>query len=209
MLSHSHKRIQRAAIWLFLLLGIVFFSQSILIQAKAIAAQILIKQSWQKSLDGVSKPAPWPWADTWPIARLVFPNHDQDLYALAGSQGTTLAFGPDHLDGSSLPGQSGTKIFSAHRDTHFQFFEHLELGDLLYLQNTYNKWTHYKISNIRIVDTETKDWLIDPSQDQVLLITCYPFHAVDTGGSLRFIATATPTIGELAEFSSPDIQYQF
>jgi len=179
----------------FFLFGLIFFSQSIWIQAKASTAQLLIERSWQATLsapNSTEHETPWPWADTWPVARLVFPQHGKELFALAGSNGTSLAFGPGHLDGSALPEEAGTKVFSAHRDTHFHFFSDIDHGDQVLMQSRDGKWQHLHITNTRIVDTEKEKWLLNLDSEKVLLITCYPFDAVDTGGPLRFVATAEP-----------------
>ena len=41
------------------------------IHAKAVLAQILLERAWQQTRDGGERVRPWPWADTWPVARLV------------------------------------------------------------------------------------------------------------------------------------------
>lgn len=192
-----NKPIRALTGWAFLILGIVFFSQSIWIQAKAVTAQVLIKQSWHDTLTNKTASPPWPWADTWPVARLVFPNHNRDLYALAGSHGSALAFGPGHLDGTRLPEEIGTKVFSAHRDTHFSFFEELALGDKVMMQNRNKDWSEYQISNTVVINSEKETFELDLSEEKLVLITCYPFNAIDAGGPLRFVATAKKVETEL------------
>jgi hypothetical protein len=59
------------------------------------------------TLSGGETVKPWPWADTWPIARLSAPRHGVDLFVLAGATGRTLAFGPGHVDGTARPGRPG------------------------------------------------------------------------------------------------------
>ena len=54
-----------------------------------------------------------------------------DLIVLAGGSGRTLAFGPGHLSASAMPGQVGNMIIAGHRDTHFQFLQKVEVGELL------------------------------------------------------------------------------
>ena len=43
------------------------------IQAKAWLAQSLIAHAWARTLSGERQAKPWPWADTWPVARLTVP----------------------------------------------------------------------------------------------------------------------------------------
>jgi sortase A len=41
------------------------------IYMKAQLAQVLLQRAWAGTLAGQRHVKPWPWADTWPIARLV------------------------------------------------------------------------------------------------------------------------------------------
>ena len=70
------------------------FGQGSYIHAKAKLAQSLIRGAWEKTLAGQKEVRPWPWADTWPVARLIVPRLKVDLFVLAGSSGRTMAFGP-------------------------------------------------------------------------------------------------------------------
>ena len=51
-----------------------------------------------------------------PVGRLEFVRQRQSMIVLAGDTGRVLAFGPGHRPGSSLPGDSGNSVISAHRD---------------------------------------------------------------------------------------------
>ena len=82
------------------------------IHAKAWLAQRLIASAWNRSLASGAAAKPWPWADTYPVARLEAPRQKQSLMVLAGSSGRTLAFGPGHVEGTPLPGE--TEIGRAH-----------------------------------------------------------------------------------------------
>ena len=99
------------------LLGLWQVSAGLWIHAKAQLAQILIESAWNKTLVDQHAHKPWPWADTWPVARMH--TADEELYILEGAQGNSLAFGPGHLQGSVLPGKKGISIIGGHRDTHF------------------------------------------------------------------------------------------
>ena len=101
------------------------------IPIKAEVAQVLLQRAWSKSVDGHAQTRPWPWADTWPVARLTATSHDVDLIVLAGGSGRTLAFGPGHLGASALPGEIGNMVIAGHRDTHFAFLQEVRRGDRL------------------------------------------------------------------------------
>jgi hypothetical protein len=89
------------------------------IKAKAWLAPVLIERAWEESLAKSGPVPPWPWADTWPVARLQVPAAGVNLLVLAGDSGNALAFGPGHARASAQPGQSGTVVIGGHRDTHF------------------------------------------------------------------------------------------
>jgi sortase A len=88
---------------------------------------------------------PWPWADTYPIARLLAPAHDVDLVVVAGAAKATLALGPAHHQGSALPGQPGNTVVSAPRDTHFRFLRQLAAGDELIVEIATGQRMHYRV----------------------------------------------------------------
>ena len=64
------------------------------IHVKARLAQTLLHRAWERTIAGETHVKPWPWADTWPVARLRVPAHGIDLVVLDGMTGRTLAFAP-------------------------------------------------------------------------------------------------------------------
>ena len=80
---------QRALSWLSALLlttGVVQGVRGGWIHAKAGLAQVLLHRSWERTRAGGVEEKPWPWADTWPVARLTATSHDVDLIVV-GSHG--------------------------------------------------------------------------------------------------------------------------
>jgi len=174
------------------------------IQGKAIVAQQLLNSSWNRTLinpgkfDSKNKKSsgqkainnkPWPWADTWPVAKLIVPQHDIEQIVLAGDSGSSLAFGPGHSLESAAPNTRGTTMISGHRDTHFEFIDDVEVNDAIYLQ-TADKTTRYQVYDLRIVDSKTYTVQPDTGEQTLVLTTCYPFDAVSSGGSLRYLVFA-------------------
>jgi sortase A len=176
----------------FVLIVVValLWGTSLWIHAKAHLAQYLIQEAWRSTLDSGEAKKPWPWADTWPVAQLTFPNQNKSLFILAGSHGTSLAFGPGHIDGTSLPGQSGTIVFSGHRDTHFRFLKNVAIKQRIQMIDNAGNLTHYKVRELRIVDSSKQDWLIDQSKNELHLITCFPFDSANLNPSKRYIVIA-------------------
>lgn len=168
------------------------------IQGKAIIAQQLLNYSWNQALNDLSndkKPKPhkpWPWADTWPVAKLIVPQHHVEQIILAGDSGSSLAFGPGHSFASATPNSAGTTVISAHRDTHFQFLKDIKINETFYLQ-TADKTTRYHVYDLLVVDSRTYTIQTNTNNQTLVLVTCYPFDAVTAGGSLRYLVFAMKT----------------
>jgi sortase A len=133
---------------------------------------------------------PWPWADTWPVARLTAKSGDVNLIVLAGGSGRTLAFGPGHLSASALPGEVGNSVIAGHRDTHFSFLRDIEIGDSVLVERIGGRKHLYKVIGIDVVDSRRGSLLLDTDAAILSLVTCYPFDASEAGGSLRYVVTA-------------------
>ncbi len=187
----SDKKKLLQALLLFVT-GLWLVGNSTYIHAKAIVAQLLLETAWSETRHDQEQVKPWPWADTWPVARLSAPHLGINHIVLAGASGATLAFGPGHLFNSAAPGQSGNVIISGHRDTHFAFLENLKHGDTLLLESADKQLRHYTVSRQMIVDKDKQPFIDYDESDQLMLITCYPFNAVRAGGPLRYIIIAKP-----------------
>ena len=168
-----------AALWQFGLAG--------WIHAKAIAAQILLDRAWQQTLLTQEQVKPWPWADTWPVAELIAPQQGISQIVLAGDSGATLAFGPGHSFASNMPDEHGTVMISGHRDTHFHFLQNLKNGERIILK-TRSRIHFYTVSKTRVVDKRT--FTLDNGNDELILVTCYPFNSAMAGGSERYLVFA-------------------
>ena len=173
-----------------MLLGALLLANGAYLYTKAQVAQLLLQQAWDRTLSGAAQVKPWPWADTWPVARLRSTAHDVDIIVLAGDSGRVLAFGPGHHFGSALPTQTGHSLISAHRDTHFRFLQNVALDEELQLQNAQGEWHRYRVVETRIVDASNISLAQLPETSALTLITCYPFDALLPGGLLRFVLTA-------------------
>jgi len=173
-----------------LCLGFWQLGQGAYIPAKAWLAQELMQRAWVRGSLGTERPVPWPWADTWPVARLVAKSGNVDLIVLAGGSGRTLAFGPGHLSASSLPGEIGNTVIAGHRDTHFSFLRDVEIGELLVIETVSGEKHLYEIFDIDVVDSRRSSLLLDTDTAILSLVTCYPFEAIDPGGPMRYVVTA-------------------
>ena len=189
-MASGTRRVRSWTVACLLCLGFWQLGQGAYIPAKAWLAQELMQRAWTRAAIGSDKPAPWPWADTWPVARLSAKSGEVDLIVLAGGSGRTLAFGPGHLSASSLPGERGNSVIAGHRDTHFSFLRDVEIGESLAVVTVSGRKHLYKVVGIDIVDSRRGSLLLDTEQPVLSLVTCYPFEARQAGGPLRFVVTA-------------------
>ena len=184
------KKLSRLLVACLLCLGFWQLGQGAYIPAKAWLAQELMQRAWTRTGGGEVRATPWPWADTWPIARITARSGEVDLIVLAGASGRTLAFGPGHMSVSAMPGEAGNAVIAGHRDTHFQFLKDVQLGELLKVESSKGMRHLYKVVGVDIVDSRKGSLLLDTEAAMLSLVTCYPFDAREAGGPLRYVVTA-------------------
>lgn len=182
----------------FIAVSIWQFGHAGVIQAKAWLAPKLIERAWQRTLDERQPVRPWPWADTWPVARLEVPALGIARYVLAGANGASLPFGPGHVDGSALPGDPGSVIIAGHQDTHFGFLRDIRPGALLRLTNLYGHSYEFEIIGQEIVDARLHGISPLVSGSELVLVTCQPTERLPFRGPYRLVVTARP-VQELRE----------
>lgn len=204
------NRLWGVLIVLSLAIAICQLGQAMYLSSKATLAQFLIAQAWQEQLllqeqsslahsnAAYQAIKPWPWADTWPVARLQYQKEDikEDLYILAGADGSSLAFGPGHQFGTAHPGvelnadRNNYSIVGGHRDTHFRFLQYVNIGDTFRVQNQSGQWQVFKVTRISVHNSLHKSLMIQQGSHALYLITCYPFDALTAGGPLRYVVEA-------------------
>ncbi len=174
---------------MLLVMGSGLIGQGLWIHAKATAAQWLLQHAWIRTVKTQHPVKPWPWADTWPVGRLLVPRHGIDQIILADASGRSLAFGPGYLAGSARPGESRAIVLSGHRDTHFQFLRHLQEDDVLYVEWPTGQRTSYAVQDLTVVDSRHTR-LTNDDAEALILTTCFPFDALVPGGPLRYVVRA-------------------
>jgi sortase A len=184
------RRVGYSVVAALLALSFWQLGQGAYIPAKAWLAQELMQHAWVRVGAGETRAAPWPWADTWPVARLTAKARGIDLIVLAGDSGRTLAFGPGHLSASALPGETGNTIIAGHRDTHFRFLSDINVGELIGMETAAGQGHLYEVISVDIVDSRKGSLLLDTQAAMMTLVTCYPFDAREAGGPLRYVVTA-------------------
>ncbi len=188
------RMLRRALFLACLLTGMASLGAAAQIHAKAWLGQQLIAFAWNAVQGGEEAARPWPWADTWPVARLEVPAHGVDLFVLSGGTGRTLAWGPGHMDGTAPVGAPGNAVIGGHRDTHFAFLERVEIGTRIRAEDARGWVRTYHVVD-RFVTTERDASVLAPTDaPQLTLVTCWPFDAAAPGGTERYVVVARPGI---------------
>jgi sortase A len=184
-------RMLRGFAWLALAAAAAMALGAGSIVAKAALGQVLLEHAWRASRTTGSPVKPWPWADTYPVARLRAVAQHADVIVLAGATGRTLAWGPGQLDGSARPGDAGNTVFTAHRDTHFAFLAHVHRGDVLDVERVDRVHLRYRVDATAIVDVGSLKLRARTDAPTLTLVTCYPFDAIAPNTRLRYVVSAT------------------
>jgi len=166
--------------WGSMILGVFFCSatwqinQGKEIYLQAWLAQGLLHTAWIRTQASGRQVKPWPWANTWPLARLSIPRLRIEKIVLSQASGGMSAFALGHSDSSVLPGELGNSVLNVHyRNTYSRFVRALKPGDMLELESLRSGRWHYQVSAIYIAD-RTDTSLLEPSLTRRLtLVSCY------------------------------------
>ncbi|KXF80722.1 peptidase [Enterovibrio coralii] len=185
-----------------LVLGTITMSHGIFIKAKAQLAQYLISHAWDKQQNSRVNEKPWPWADTYPIAKLKWGNLPEQL-VLSGANARNLAFGPVLQMNTAQPGRRGNVVIYGHNDTHFSTLSNVTVGDQIKLETKVGTQVVYEVSSVHVVDESDTYWIEDLGDNRLTLVTCYPFDALEVNGPDRYVIVAHPAfdIEDFSDFS--------
>ncbi len=169
-------------------LGVWQLGQAGQIVAKAWLSEALLEEAWEQSLHSGEAVKPWPWADTWPVARLTVPRLELQRYVLAGDAGHALAFGAGLVSRQETLSEASLLTIAGHRDTHFAFLRDLQAGDRVVLE-TVEGSRSYRIRS-SLVTQVPEVQVRSGDRATLLLVTCYPFDALSAGGDQRYVLLA-------------------
>ena len=169
--------------------GLWLIGGGLYIRAKAALAQVLLNRAFAAEIAAGTVVKPWPWADTWPAARIEVPRLKARTIVLAGGSGQALAFGPGHLERTPEPGAPGTAVYAAHRDTHFAFLGQIEAGDEIVVTRRDRATVRFRVTGTQVVRWDKSR--TDPAAPgrHLALVTCWPLDSA-LPGPLRFVVYA-------------------
>ena len=177
-----------AAILIFV--AVALSGTSVYISAKALLAQQLLQRAWNTSLDSGFGAKPWRWADVSTSARLSLPGTNESFIVLSDASGEAMAFGPGLVAGNPNNAAVESLAIGGHRDTHLAFLEHIETGATIEVQSLDGVIHQYQLIDKQVVDSSKTTLAIANNWPGLVLVTCYPFNARQTGGPLRMVARA-------------------
>lgn len=189
-------KLVRILLALALVAGTALTTRALYLHAKANLAGVLIRRAWNARIErGESRP-PWPWADTYPIARLRIPRLHYDEIVLEGANARTLAFGPARLLSGTAFGEPGNLQLAGHRTSWFRPLQSIAPGDTIDLEwfdARRGRLQHrsYTVNMTQVVSAQDVTLLAPTPTDALTLITCYPFGPSPRSPQ-RFIVRASP-----------------
>ena len=185
-----------------LLIGSLLCINASWLPTKAWLSQALISYSWQEAMTQQSQLQgnkttntkvaikPWPWADTFPIAELSFKRLNEDIVVLNGGDPTTLAFSAGAIAPFNQTNSAQPFVVAGHRDSHFAFLEDILMKDVISMTDQHGQSQLYQVEAIDIVDASSGQLPVLANDSSLILITCYPFNAIDNDTNERYVITA-------------------
>jgi len=175
-----------------LVLGSLTLGEQVWLGAKAVLADHLVDRAFVAHLRDGSVHRPWSWADTYPLARLEVTRLGVRRIVLAGASGSSLAFGPGHVDGTAAPNADGNCVLAGHRDGSFAFLERLLPGDVVSLR-TRDATRLYEVVGAEVRSMWDAEVTADAGEVRLTLVTCYPFDGW-RGSTQRYVVTCRPIV---------------
>ena len=165
--------------------GAALLADQARLAVKARLAERLIERAFASHLKDGKPHAPWSWADMHPIARLEVPRLGLRRTVLSGCSGSSMAFGPGHIDGTAAPTAAGNCALAGHRDSWFAFLELLRQGDEIRLLSAQGR-RRYRVAGLEIRSMHDAGVLAPTARRRLTLITCYPFRGLGRS-PLRYV----------------------
>jgi sortase A len=122
------------------------------------------------------------------IGRLIIPRLGLSVMVREGVASKTLSLAAGHIPGTALPGDPGNVAVAGHRDTLFRALKDIQKDDVIEFQTLDGRFD-YKVASTQIVTPKDVGVLRPGRDDELTLVTCYPFYYVGSAPD-RFIVKA-------------------
>ena len=124
------------------------------------------------------------------IGILTIPKLNKSIGIVEGTDIDSLKNGVGHVKNTVYPNQHEQIVLSGHRDTVFQNFDQLHIGDIFIIEMSYGNYK-YEIKCHEIVDWDDRSVIGKMGEEVLVVSTCYPFIFVGPSPE-RFIFYAYP-----------------
>ena len=111
------------------------------------------------------------------VAILEMPEVGLKVPVYHGASDLNMDRGAGLIQGTAQPGSVGNTGIAGHRDGYFRVLKDAEIGDLLTLQTPAGQ-QRYEVEEILVVDPIDVEVLDPTDEQQITLVTCYPFYFV-------------------------------
>jgi sortase A len=109
------------------------------------------------------------------VGRIRIPRARIDLAIFEGVSSAVLRKGPGHVPGTALPTLGSNCVITAHRDSHFRRLADAKVGDPVFVSGEAGE-REYRLASRRVVLPTEVEVLAPTDDEQVTLVTCYPFR---------------------------------
>ena len=163
--------------WIWLALGAILLSYVGYEYASMHFEQQSLNAQWERqNAQAANSAYPAP-AATDELTRLSIPKIGLDAVVVEGTSHRQLTIAPGHLKGTSLPGEDGNAVISAHRDTFFRHIYELQKGDGIVVRRG-GRVFNFQVTGKKIVDPDDVSVLQRTPDAQLTLLTCYPTYYI-------------------------------
>ena len=111
------------------------------------------------------------------LTRLSIPKIGLDAVIVEGTSHRQLTIAPGHVKGTSLPGDDGNAVISAHRDTFFRHIYELQKGDGIVVRRGGHVF-NFQVTGKKIVDPDDISVIQRTPDAELTLLTCYPTYYI-------------------------------
>ena len=109
-----------------------------------------------------------------------------------------LAYGVGQSLISNLPGFGQIIVLAGHNTTYFKPLENAAVGNVIRFKTNYCDY-EYKVTNVQVYDEKELEHLLlsktEQEHEELILYTCYPFHAISGRKTERLVVFADRTAG--------------
>ena len=179
----------RIVSWVLLIAGILALAYFAYVLVSAAYFQARESRKLRHAVSPpVAAPAPRVVAEGDVIGQIEVPRIGLSAIVVQGDSDDVLRKAVGHVPETALPGQAGNIALAGHRDTIFRPLRDVKIGDTISLKTTAGDHS-YRVTSTEVVPPTDIGVLQSRGENELTLITCFPFHYVGHAPN-RFIVRA-------------------